>query len=179
MNDLQVWTKNKYYPHPLQQLEVVLPRIKTKHSELHCLFLCLLEFSALKKLGSYLPMFWSYESHCYLGHFIKTTPFDRHDSTPMPGNVLSDEERQSPAAWCCHYRNRKRKPEAGWERDGGRAEAVGFLNTRFNYLNAASKATTLAAENTGNETKLIPQNSCVWMVLKLQDGNSARIGANF
>lgn len=110
----------------------------------------------------------SYEFHGYEGYFGNPTPFYRHDSTPMPGNVLSQKERlmpagQSSAALSCHQRNRKRKPGTGWEREGGRAEAAGFLKTGLTICMLPAKPTTLVTQDTGNgnETKRIPKTQCV------------------
>lgn len=52
-------------------------------------------------------------------------------------------------------RGSQRQVEKG--KEGGLRRLVSL--TRLNYLNAVSKATTLAAKDTGNETKLIPQNT--------------------
>lgn len=126
----------------------------------------------------------SYEFHCYEGYFRNPTPFYRHDLTPMPGNVVQKEglmpAGQSSAALSCHQRNRKRKPRTGWEREGGRAEAAGFLKTGLTICMLPAKPTTLVTEDTGNETKRIPKTQCVsGRCSGCKTGHSGRTEANF
>lgn len=55
-------------------------------------------------------------------------------------------------------RGSQRRVEQG--KEGGLRRPVSL--TQLNYLNAVSKATTLATKDTGSETKLIPQNTSVY-----------------
>lgn len=113
-------------------------RIKQNRT-IHSIVSAFIKVSASEKPGSYLPMFWSYEPHCYLGYFIKPTPFDRHDWPPCQERCSHRRRRscqqgraqQLRAAIRETFRGSQRLVEkGGWE--GGRGEGgwgSGFLNT--------------------------------------------------